>query len=405
MSLLDLITGGKSSESSEALEKALQAIQAVKSPTADEMKYKIQQLVSAGKLTPQQARAFLQDPNALASLNIDQTGTQAQQNAISGLTEAANRGGLNPNEEAQMADIIRSLNTQEKGANDAVLQNQAARGALTGGETIAAQLQNNQNATANANQNAQQTAATAYQQMLEELSAAGGLGSNLQSQQNTQANTVGAATNEINKFNAAQQQGTENLNTNTANNAQQANLENEQSISNQNVGNANQYSAYEAQLPQQVFNNNLSKANALAGAYGNKANNTSQQGGQQASLIGNIIGTGGQVAAAGFGKPVAPTKVSTGGEIHDYLNGGVVRPDMPNERAMIRGDSPHNDKIPAMLSEGEIVLPRTVAQHPQETNVMEFLNRIRHKKEGPTQIHPEDTAHVLKALSLARHQP
>lgn len=424
MSLLDLITGGKSSESSADLEKALQAIQAVQTPTADEMKYKVQQLVSAGKITPQQAKTFLQDPNALASLNIDQTGTNAQQQSISGLLSAANHGGLNPEEEAQMQQILQQLGTQEKGANDAALQNQAARGALTSGETLAAQLQNNQNATVNANQNATATAGQAYQQMLNELSQAGALGSGLQGQQNTQANTVGAATNAINQFNAAQQQGTENLNTTTNNNAQQANLQNEQGISNQNVGNANQYSQYQAQLPQQIYQDQLQKASAEAGAYGNQANNASQQGAQQASLIGNIIGTGGQVAAAGFGKPVAPTTgaagyssgyappasanteqyappgYSMGGEIRNYLNGGSV-----GGRAPVSGNSPKNDIVPARLSPGEIVLPRTIAQNPQEANVMDFLNRVRQKKEGPTQIHPEDSAHLLKALTIARHQP
>ena len=398
MSLLDLITGGKSSEASGDLEKALQAIQGVQTPTADSMKYQLQQLVSAGKLTPEQAQTFLQSPNALASENIDQTGTQAQQQSIAGLEDAAKQGGLNPEEQAQMSQIMQQLGTQEKGANDAVLQNQAARGALTGGETLAAQMQGNQNATVNANQNAEATAGQAYQNMLNELTSAGSIGSGLQGQENTQANTVGAATNAINQFNAAQQQGTENENVANENNARQFNLENEQGIGNQNVENANQYSQYQAQLPQEVFSDQMQKAAAEAGVGENQATNATQQGQQQAGLIGGVIGTGGEVAASA----AAPAAIAAfnGGEIHDYLNGGQV-----GGQAQVPGNSPKNDTVKAMLSPGEVVLPRTVAQHPTTDHVMGFLNRMRAKKEGPTQIHPEDTAHMLKALSLARNRP
>lgn len=421
MSLLNAITGGKTNESSKSLEKALAAIMAVKTPTAEEMKYKLQKLVAAGKLTPEQAQTFLQDPNALASMDIDQTGTGAQQTAISGLLNAAQQGGLNPQAESEMADIVRLLGTQERGANESVLQNQAARGALTSGQTLAAQLYNNQNAAANANQNAQDTAGRAYQQMLAELTSAGSLGGNLQGQQNAQGNTVAAATNEINKFNAAQQQGQENLNVGANNEAQRMNLANEQDIGNQNVGNENQYSAYEAQLPQQVFNDEMSKASALSGVYGAQAKNYADQGKQNAGVIGAIgsiaapfakdaLGAFGQDPnkqqnSTGSAAQYAPliAAASGGGEIHDYLKGGIVSPGSPSEKAQIPGDSPKNDKIPAMLSENEVVLPRSIAQNAEPDRVMSFLNRIRQKKEQ-TQFHPEDTAHVLKALALARGQ-
>lgn len=396
ISLLDLVTGGKSSESSRNLNDALRTIQGVKTPTIDDMTYAVKQLVVQGKITPQQAKAFLADPNALASMDIDQSGTMAQEKAISGMLDAAARGGLNPQAEAEMAEIIRDMNTASKGANDSVLQNAAARGTLTGGTTIAAQLLNNQNAAENANANAQKTAAAAYQQMLNELSAAGTLGNALQGQQNQQANTVGAATNEINKFNAVQQQGVEDMNVNTANNAQQLNLGEQQRVSDTNTGNANAYSAYKAQLPQQVFQNNMQKATGVSNVYGEKANNATQQGNQQATLIGNIIGTGGRVAAGGMGKPSVPG-MSDGGEICEYLNGGQVE-----GRAEVPGDSPKNDTVLAKLSPGEIVLPRSIAQQPNEDDVMSFLHRVRQKKEGQTQINPEDTAHMLKALSIAR---
>lgn len=396
MGLLDLVTGGKSSDASAAMEQALNDIRAVKTPTADEMKYKIQKLVQAGVITPQQAKTFLQDPNALASMNIDQTGTKAQQEAISSLLEAAQNGGLNPAEEAKMGDIIQQMQTAEKGANDAVLQRAAERGALTGGETIAAQLNNNQNATVNANQNARDLAAESYNNMLAELTSAGSMGQGLQGQQNTQANTVAAATNAINQFNAAQQQAQENFNVGNANQAQAANVENLQNIENQNVANQNAYSQYEAQLPQQVFSDEMQKAGAEAGVGENTAQLDTQQGGQLANLIGGIVGAGGQAAGSYYGAQ----KKYKGGEVHEYLDGGEVEADNPHEMAHIAGNSPKNDKIPALLSEGEIVLPRTITRNPEPDRVMDFLRRVRGQK---PRIEPEDTAHVLKALSMVRN--
>jgi hypothetical protein len=443
MSLLDIFSGGKSTEASEDLSKALAAIQGVKTPTADDLKYQLQQYVQAGILTPEQAQTYLQSPNALESENVDQSGTQAQQQAISQLMSAANAGGLNPQEQAQMQQIIQQMNTQEKGANDAVVQNQAARGALTGGETLAAQLQNNQNATVNANQNASNTAGQAYQSMLNELSSAGSLGAGLQGQQNTQANTVAAATNAINNFNATQQQNQENYNVGNRNTAQAENLNNAQTIGNANTQNANAYSAYQAQLPQQVYNDALQKAQSEASVYGQQANQATQQGGQNFEIAGGITGlgattlfggnnfggnfgggtpsssggSGGAGASSAFSSLGSGSGVSgaadsagvvtayDGGEVdadgvHNYLQGGQVLADRPQERASMPGNSPRNDTVPARLSPGEIVLPRTVSQHPTEDKVMSFLQRMRKPQQ---QTHPDDVATVLHALGRVRN--
>jgi hypothetical protein len=302
-----------------------------------------------------------------------------------------------------MQSIIQGLNTQEKGANDAVVQNQAARGALTGGETMAAQLQNNQNATVNANQLGGEMAANAYTQMLNELTSAGAAGQGLQGQQNTQANTVASATNAINQFNAVQQQQEENMNVGEKNTAQQLNLENAQSIGNKNVENENAYSQYQAQLPQEVYQDQMQKAAAEAGVSENAGQLATEQGGQEAGLIGGLVGTAGDVGAAYMtgGASLAadaaanrnPQTKAYGGEIESYLNGGVV-----DGKAKVRGNSPKNDTVPAVLSPGEVVLPRTISQNPQPDKVMAFLNRIR----GPKMPHPDDTAHVLQALGRLR---
>lgn len=49
---------------------------------------------------------------------------------------------------------------------------------------------------------------------------------------------------------------------------------------------------------------------------------------------------------------------------HDYRQGGVVKANNPKQKAIAPGNNYKNDKIPAMLSEKEVVLPREVTQSP-----------------------------------------
>ena len=332
-----------------------------------------------------------------------------------------------------MAQIEQQLGSQEKGANDAVLQNQAARGALTGGETLAAQLQGNQNATVNANQNANNTAATAYQQMLNELTSAGSLGSGLQGQENTQANTVAAATNAINQFNTAQQQQENNLNTQAQNVAQEENLANAQNISNTNAANNNAYSLYNAQLPQEIYNDQLGKAGAEAGINETQANQATGQGNQLLNIESGVLGAGSQALGNGFSGagsssvpgasgtafPTASDAGSATAALPDpfsVASTGSTLPagalslmdeggEVPGE-AEESGDSPKNDKVPALLSPHEMVIPRSAAipaMHGDPHKVMDFLNRMRAKKQmTPPPVHPHDIKGVLDALTMRR---
>lgn len=48
----------------------------------------------------------------------------------------------------------------------------------------------------------------------------------------------------------------------------------------------------------------------------------------------------------------------------NLVQGGPVQAQAPQQQAVAQGDSLKNDKIPAMVSEGEIVLPRSITMHP-----------------------------------------
>lgn len=69
---------------------------------------------------------------------------------------------------------------------------------------------------------------------------------------------------------------------------------------------------------------------------------------------------------------------------HDYRAGGQVEAKAPQQKATKPGNNYSNDKIPAMLSEKEIVLPRNITQSPNAPQAAaEFVAQVmagKHRK-------------------------
>lgn len=69
---------------------------------------------------------------------------------------------------------------------------------------------------------------------------------------------------------------------------------------------------------------------------------------------------------------------------HDYRRGGEVKAKNPAQKAVVPGNSYKNDKIPALMSEGEVVLPREVTQSPNAPqNAARFMSEVmagKHRK-------------------------
>ena len=83
------------------------------------------------------------------------------------------------------------------------------------------------------------------------------------------------------------------------------------------------------------------------GAY--NPDSTPNYAGQDVTQMGGLNGSGALMAAKG-------------GSTRDFRSGGSVKAANQAEKAVARGNSYANDKIPAVLSEGEVVIPRNVMQ-------------------------------------------
>lgn len=87
--------------------------------------------------------------------------------------------------------------------------------------------------------------------------------------------------------------------------------------------------------------------------------------------IGNIGGATAGDSAMSILDDVGETAVeaaAAGGMIGDYRSGGNVNVKNKAQKAVKNGNSYANDKVPALLSEGEVVIPRSVMQSKDPVN-------------------------------------
>lgn len=395
MSLLDILTGGKSSEASDAERQALAAISQVQTPSAQALTLpELQKYAVSQNMTPAQMQAFLQANNAYAAENTDQTGTSAQKAALGQLADIANQGAKgNATEQAQQSQIQQDMGRTLAGQRGAIEQQAEARGVAPGLLQAALSSQNAGMDLQNANQAALAAQSGNYQTALNAMAQGGNLGQGLQGQQNTQANTVAGAQNAMQQFNAANQQNAGAANAGFQQAANQYNTGMANQVGQQNTGLANERTRYNAQVPETVFNNQMQKATGVAGANQNIASNATNQGNQELGIYGGLLGAGATAfggpaagaAARGFGNGPPPGVNTSQYAPPGYAHGGVTGDcDMKSGgqvpgHANVPGDSPQNDTVHAKLSPGEVVLPRSM-----------------------TQSHPEDIAALLQAMKHLR---
>lgn len=396
MGLLDTFTGGKADSASDALRRAESYFSNLKTPTKQELTLpELQKYVEAGILTPAEAQAYLQDSNAYSDMDINQSGTAAQIQALNRLSQVADAGPEGtPMQQAQMANSISQMNQSIGGQRGAIEQAMAARGtpyaliqAALGNQTVGQEGQQ-------AHLDAVNSQAAAYQAALQAMSQGGALGGQLQGQQNQQANTVAGAANAMQQFNAANQQQNSQFNAANRQDANTANMANRQQVSNNNTGLANARTQYNANLPQQIFENDFRKTSGMAGAATNAGALDQQQGQQTAGITSGLINLG----ASFIPRPApAAAKAAHGGVMGEdgrmcYDDGGII----PGE-APIAGDSLMNDNVPVNVSAGEAIIPRSsVAQNP------EVVSSLLGDQDPSAQVDVQDVALLLKALRSLR---
>lgn len=275
----------------------------------------------------------LQGQQDLLSALQQQQGIQNQSQVYGQLQNVAQGVGPNP----ALAQL-----------NQTTGQNVAAQNALMAGQR-------------GAGSNVGLIARQAGQLGAQQQQAAVGQGATLAAQQ--QLGAIGQA-GALATQQAGQQIGQTNQNT-AAQQAEQGQLLGAQSAYNTaQVGSQASVNSANAALASQAMGNQASAIGGLA------------QGAGAAGMLGTGIQSlalgaarGGEVPAIQQQKAPAQSvlsqalygqSMSSGGMSHDYRGGGKVEAKAAREKAVTGGDNKVNDKIPAVLSEKEIVLPRSV---------------------------------------------
>lgn len=341
--------------------------------------------ITAPTNTQQIGQAYTGTQNSLAAQNNLLSALQAQnglgnQSQVYGQLQGIASGAVNP-AQAQFAQ-----NTSQNVANQAALM-AGQRGANQNVGLIARQAA--QQGAATQQQAIGQEAAQQAQNQINAIGAAGNLATTQAQQQigQTNANTQAQQAEQANLLNALQGYNTNQVQSQASVNAGNAALANTQLQGQQGlIGGALQGASLLAAAagggeikkmasggdPSQYglgVNTNFSPSQStqsefgqfLAGVSGGQAqaNNSSQQ--EQLPQSGPAAlqkGMSGLVQAAG--PAVMAAAGANGGMANDFRAGGRVNAKSSKEKAVAKGNNYSNDKIPAVLSEHEIVLPRSV---------------------------------------------
>ena len=402
MGLLDELTGGENKNAQAALAAALANIQNVQTPTAEQLKLSpLANYYSTGELSPALMQAAQAGPSAYDSQNLSTVPMSTMQQVLAKQMATANANGMTPQAQAQIAQAEQAMNRNVQGQRGAIEQNFAGRGVPQSLISAALQNQSVGQEAQQGYQNALQAQANMATQGQTALQNAGQLGGQMYGLQAGQANTVSAAQNALNQFNAAntQQANAQNQGANMA--ANTYNTQNQQTVANQNVGGRNQVQ-YQNQVeaPQQAANLALQKAGAMAGVGQAQAGAHTAAGQQQAALYGGLLGAGATLGAGAMAPGPVVLGRAKGGMIPDpnipatpFVDGGQV----PGH-ALVPGDSQRNDTVMAKLSPGEFVVPREAMSDPRIRN---FLAQNVPTPKPPT-AHPSDIASILRALGTLR---
>lgn len=249
--------------------------------------------------------------------------------------EQISKDGLSMRDQADLAQLEGQVNRQNAGRQGAIQQQMAARGMGGSGMELVQQMQASQDATERQALASMEKAAMAQEGRRGATAQLGQQAGQMSARDYQQQAQKAAAQDSINRFNTANQQNTS-----------QMNWQGRQGIANQNTQQNNQFANQKLggrQGAAQVQYNAGTEKNNMA-----TANDQAQNANKR--MIADALIKGGSAAA---GK---------------MYNGGVV----PGE-AKVPGDHPANDTVPTMLSPGEIVIPRSVAQKDHNSDAIDSL--------------------------------
>jgi hypothetical protein len=270
----------------------------IDTPDVNDMELQLQQLVQQGVINPEQAATILQNPSAMNDITTDPSLKQNQMDALLGLQDISDSGGMTTADEANLNKIKTQEDTAARGKREAIIQNAQSRGLGGSGLELMANIQNQQDSATRNSARDLDVAGMAQDRALKALIDQGNLSSQIQQQDFNQGAAKANANDAISKFNATNTQNQINTNVGARNTAQTANLAAKQGIANTNANTANAQQQYNKELLQKDYENKMKKAAGQTGVSQFNASNEGEDARQSAKaqndsfkMVGQLIGT------------------------------------------------------------------------------------------------------------------
>jgi hypothetical protein len=297
----------------------------------------------------------------MGNIKVDPQYAHFEQQALRDL-EAQSKDGLSARDQADLAQLESQVNRQNAGRQGAIQQNMAARGMGGSGMELVAQMQASQDATERQALASMEKAAMAQEGRRGATAQLGQQAGQMSARDFQQQAQKANAQDAINRFNVANQQ-----NVNQYNNAGR------QGVAGQNTAQANQFQANAMGAKQAG-----AQMQYNMGADANNAEAMRKAAARQRSAAtGQAIGAVGGAVAGSFIPGIGTAAGATvggaaGGAAGSYFNQGGVVPGKAN----VPGDHPANDTVPAMLSPGEVVIPRTAVQEAAKDHGSDAIDSL-----------------------------
>lgn len=368
----------------------------------------------------------------------------AELSALSSLEERMNGSGLTLQDEADQARLNAQVNTQNRGRLGAIRENMASRGMGGSGMDLLAQLQASQDATELQAYQSLEQAAQAQNQKRQSAIDAGNMGSRLRGQAFSEDAQKAQARDAIERFNVANAVTLQNKNVDTRNQATGQNWQRANETSDRNTGVSNQEANDNWMRANATSDLNTAGRNSTAADNWSRTNATSdrntglangerdnrlnaklgkeglsynwsvdQQNRKMAQdaqekqglsdKLGGVFGAAGGIVGGIYGGPKGAKAGYQGGKAVGGAAGNTYYDNGGRSYAhggMIHGDSYENDDIPIMASEGEIMIPRSIADDPVKAS--EFV--AEEKRPGARRRRSPFGCHAAYEPKKVRHR-
>lgn len=339
-------------------------------------------------------------PSAYEQISTDPSLRSAQSAQLAALENLRARGGMTATDDANLARIQNEEAQKEKAQRDAIMQQAGARGNLSGGMNLMALLNSNQNATNRMSQRNLEVAGMAQDRALKAGDMAANLAGGMQRDDFNRQSQIAAARDQAARFNSEMANRGAQFNAQQQQQAALANMNKAQGVRNQRAS----YGQQQEQMnkftqPQAEYQAKMNKAQGLSGNAQNKANWYGNQISQGRVAQGQLWGGAAQLGATMLGGPAAgmAAKAATeaaapkqtpqfqypapGGNQQTWESQFKPQASYPDPNpqgswedqfvkyahgGLVEGDSYQNDIVPALLSPGEVVVPRSMTHEPAQ---------------------------------------